>query len=54
LQPFDFLFSRGGLGRPRARAESRDKILQLRDFLFALRVFRLRERTEVLAITMSS
>ena len=40
LQAFDFLAPRLHLARPRAGGEARNEFVQLRDFLFALRVLR--------------
>ena len=40
LQALDFFLARGGLRGTRAGRKTRDEFVQLRDFLFALRVFR--------------
>ena len=40
LQPLHFFFPRSSLRRTRARRKTRDELIQLRDFAFALGVFR--------------
>ncbi len=47
MQPLNFFFARGGLRGARAGGKPRDELLQLRNFLFALGIFRFDPRANL-------